>query len=239
MTNLSDNEVLDDGWFVTTKRYVVVIDIMGFKDFVLRNTHDHVYNMMKNLNAKKKASENIKWHEIDSKLVKTTNYSDSIMIYSKDGSLDSLTALVNTTASFTYGLFLEGIPHKGALAYGTMTLDISNSIYFGQPLIDAFLLQEELIFYGIVIHATAEIEIRNTKPVLGFLSSYLCPFKNGAAKHLTIRPMFSIILNPESKTQKDLLDEAIKKLRYQTSGSLRKYIDVTENYLNTIVVDNV
>jgi hypothetical protein len=33
-----------------------------------------------------------------------------------------------------------------------MTLDYEKSIFFGQPLVDAFLLQDELKFYGIVVH---------------------------------------------------------------------------------------
>jgi len=43
----------------------------------------------------------------------------------------------------------EGI-YEGGEAFGNMTLT-SKSIFFGQPLVDAYLLQEELNFYSVVI----------------------------------------------------------------------------------------
>lgn len=53
-------------------------------------------------------------------------------------------------------LFISKIPFRGSIAYGEMTVDLENSIFFGQPLIDAYLLGEQLQSYGIACHASAE-----------------------------------------------------------------------------------
>lgn len=213
-------------WAVTTKRYVAYIDIMGFKDLVARNPHSSIYSMMKSINNRKKTVASIKWSGlVRADNVRSTTYSDSLIFYSKNSTKDALYALVCAVASITRWLFDQGIPHKGAIAFGTMTLDEENSIFFGQPLIDSYLLQEELNFYGIVLHATVEKEIFSKKIDLNYLlytHYYLCPFKNGASYHTTICPM--------SKVEQS----SIQKLRLNTSGALRKYIDNTENYLNAV-----
>jgi hypothetical protein len=156
------------------------------------------------------------------------------MIYSKDESHDALDSLISSVSALVYNLFLEGIPHKGSIAFGLMTLDQKNSIFFGQPLIDAYLLQEELNFYGIIIHASAEKKMKDNQSGINFIQDYLCPLKNGFSKHLTVYPIFVPNCDKEYQKEIDALTDSIKKLRYKTSGYLRRYIDNTEIYLNSI-----
>ena len=245
MTNQNkDSNIDNDGWPITTDRYVAFIDIMGFKDMVARTNHIKLYELMKGINKEKELNESIKWpllgSENDSdknpKTVKSTMYSDSIIIYSEDSSLDSLHAIVCSVSSLVHGLFINNIPHKGALAYGAMTLDIKRSIFFGQPLIDAYLLQEELFFYGIVIHATAEKKIISTKKYrsIPFLNYYLCPFKKGNSKNLTICPIFLPLEDKHPEKHKQMV-ESISELRCQTSGHLRRYVDNTEIYHKKLI----
>jgi len=209
---------------------------MGFKDMIARTPHTEIYEMMKKIDERKKFSEDLDWSHAKSKLIRTTTYSDSIMLYTKDESYNSLYSLVCTVSSLTHDLFIDGIPHKGSIAFGLMTLDNEKSIYFGQPLIDAYLLQEELNFYGIISHATAEILIAkyNAEDAIPFLANYLCPLKNGIAKHLTIFPIYAGRVSEQDKKTQETFIEAIKKLRFKTSGYLRKYIDLTEAYIDHI-----
>lgn len=231
----AETETINE-WKVTSERFVAFIDIMGFKDLVARSTHEQVYKMMKKLDEKKKFSENILWGSADSKLIKTTTYSDSIMIYSKDESYDSLVSIIAMISSLTHDMFIDGIPHKGALSFGTMTLDTENSIYFGQPLIDAYLLQEELNYYGVVCHATAEYQVEKYRKdkSIPFNFNYLCPFKNGSSINLTIFPMYASTNQLKDAEIKEKLFESIKELRFNTSGYLRKYIDFTEKYMREV-----
>lgn len=225
-------------WEITCDRYVGFIDIMGFKNMVTIMTHSEIYEMMKRIEECKTVNENIQWQGIKSKLVSTTTYSDSIMIYSKDNTFESLNAFANTISGISEDLILQNIPFKGAIAFGTMTLDKERSIFFGQPLIDSFLLQEELHFYGVIVHASAEKEMIKHEDDIDslFLTYYQCPLKNGSSYHLTIHPMAA------DKTEADDSDEddykelllSVNKLRLMTSGHLRKYIDNTEVYLKFV-----
>jgi len=119
-----------------------------------------------------------------------------------------------------------------------MTLDTEKSIFFGQLLIDAYLLQDELCLYGIIGHASAELAIsKHTLPP--FIYNYLCPLKNGSSHHLIIFPMDGYVSKTEpgrvKKAQEKKaieLNNHVKELRFTTSGHLRKYIENTEKFLN-------
>jgi hypothetical protein len=154
-------------WPKTANRYVAYIDIMGFKDMVLRESHSEIHEMMLKIGQYIKDSEEVQWNKATSKLIKTTYYSDSIIIYSKDDSFYSLDSFICTVAAFTHALLAESIPHKGAVAFGLMTLDTDNSIFFGQPLIDAYILQEELDL--VIIPLEVPTVYWKKKPVTGGL----------------------------------------------------------------------
>lgn len=208
-------------WNITANRFVGFIDIMGFKDIVARNSHDKIYKMMLKVSDAMRTNESIfgidnEGNEIN---IRMMTYSDSIMIYSKDDSPSSLDNFITAISSLADDLFFEEIPHKGAVAFGTMTLDFQKSIFFGQPLIDAYLLQEELNFYGIAVHSSAEYKrgFRSGQSVM----EYNCPFKNGTGMHYTILP-FTFIGGVEDVTYESLLKK-VTRLKIKTSGALRKY----------------
>jgi hypothetical protein len=225
----------ENNWEITAKRYVVYIDIMGFKDMVAKMPHNDVYELMKRIDGIKKHVESVEWVENKAGLVKTTTYSDSIILYSKDDSYDSFDFIVSTTAGLIDYLFNEGIPFKGAVAFGLMTLDTDKSIFFGQPLIDAYLLQEEIYFYGILFHATVEQEVLMTNDKWpSFTSMYLCNLKAGSAKHMTIYPLHAKSKGEKYNERYLSLIKAVKELRLKTSGHLRNYIDNTEQYLSSV-----
>jgi hypothetical protein len=228
---------MNDEWVVTTNRFVAFIDIMGFKNMVSTLPHNEIYSMMKRIDARIKSAESMNWDKKDLQLIKTTTYSDSIMLYSKDDSLISIEHLVASVAALTHDLFIEGIPHKGGIAFGLMTLDTENSIFFGQPLIDAYLLQEELFFYGIILHGTCENQIKKVGDIktISFVENHLCPLKNGNSNHFTVHPIFTSSKMYDEKRQK--MFNSINDFRFTTSGGLRKYIDNTELYLRSIPVN--
>jgi hypothetical protein len=240
MTDVSNK----NPWDITANRYVAYLDIMGFKDMVARSTHDQIYSMMKEINNEVKSNTEIRWIKGPIKYVETTTYSDSLIIYSKDDSYESLYSFICAVSATNFTLLSKAIPHKGAVAFGTMTLDNENSIFFGQPLIDAYLLQEELNFYGIVAHATAERSImsgRDKDNRMLMISDYSCPFKKGNSIHLVITPLFLYKeMSYDEEKEKlflmmhEMLMSSFSKMRFLTSGYLRKYIDNTESYLQII-----
>lgn len=227
-----------DKWPITTERFVAFIDIMGFKDMVAKMQHEEIYKMMKVIDDSKTINASIRKNNEMNNLVTTTTYSDSIMLYSKDKSYDSFTALIVAVSGLTNDLFLEKIPHKGALAFGTMTLDTERSIFFGQPLIDAYLLQEEMHFYGTIIHGTVEQEMENKFSSTPFIEKFDCPLKNGKSKHYTVAPMHVDSSSAKNTLYADFnknIISSLNKMRYKTSGHLRRYIDNTEIYFDFLM----
>src|SRR5688572_864192 len=108
MTNKTTEKV---EWPITTERYVAFIDIMGFKDMVARSTHDEIYQMMMTINESKSLNESVHWGGKENfDLVRTTTYSDSIMVYSKDNSYASLRSFSCAVSGLTHDLFIEKIP---------------------------------------------------------------------------------------------------------------------------------
>ena len=223
-------------WEITSERYVTYIDIMGFKDMVARLPHKDVYELLKKIDGKKKIVARVEWVKDHDGLVKITTYSDSIILYSKDDSFESFDCLVSTTAGLMNYLFIEGVPFKGAVAFGLMTLDTERSIFFGQPLIDAYLLQEEIYFYGVLFHSSVEYKLQAIHAKWPpFTSAYPCNLKTGPAKHMTIYPLYARAKEGEKFNDNYLaLMKAVKDLRLKTSGQLRKYIDNTEQYLTGV-----
>lgn len=223
-------------WEISTKRYVGIVDIMGFKDMLSRLSHNEVYELMKKTSKSVSSVQSVFSVDYESDANFDINvtmmlYSDSIMIYSRDDHQHSLENLIASISTLSESLFSDGIPHKGAIAFGQMTLDFDNSIFFGQPLVDAYLLQEELKFYGIAVHGSVEKneDVFDDESII----EYNCPFKTGSAKHLTIAPGVSLSEEFDEKTIVALI-EKVSELRKDTSGSLRKYIDNTLDYLNFV-----
>lgn len=65
----------------------------------------------------------------------------------------------------------------------------------------------------------------------------MCDLKNGNSRHLTVYPMMASSAfesDPKNKERADCLFESVNKMRYKTSGHLRKYIDSTEKYLRKV-----
>lgn len=230
MVNKQNKSTNSIKWIATKRRYVCFIDIMGFQDMIATKKHSEIYKMMKKVVEFQRFSSDINWLGKPN-LVKTSTYSDSIMIYSLNDSFDSLESITCTISSLIYDLLSEGIPFKGALALGTMTCDTTNSIFFGQPLIDSYLLQKELYFYGIIVHGSAQKGIEHHNLGL-FINTYNCPLKKGKSNHLTISPIY--LGTAGRKKENTKLLKSVNNMKFYTSGHLRIYIDSTIEYLETI-----
>jgi hypothetical protein len=243
------DDISNSNWDITTNRFVAYIDIMGFKDMLSKEGHSKVLDMMKKFGKTIEFTYDMIQIENNVKVIK---FSDCIMVYSKNGTKESLSSLLFLLSSLMEDLLTEKIPFKGAISFGKMTIDDKDSIYFGQPLVDAYLLQEELHFYGIIVHSSAENEIReiykNISMKFLYLINYKCPLKMGNAFHLSIYPIDFIVLIRGSKeilaknNRKDnnltALRKSIDNLRRSTSGKVRIYIDNTETYIDYII-DNI
>lgn len=224
-------------WNVTDKRFVCFLDIMGFKDMVMRNSHENIYKMLEEFSKHRATleSKNLP-SEYEPESMKTVSFSDSIVIFTKNDSTKCL-KLLTIAVSWLFGKAMEaGIPLKGAIAHGDMSVNITRQIFFGQPLIDAYLLEEDLFFYGIIIHNTLEKFLnQNAEPFVGRNRYVDClvPFKSGKINHYILD--WVTVIDGENEFEKK--NEAFKLMkiqREQTSGGPRKYIDNTIDIITQI-----
>lgn len=231
-------------WEVTAERFVVFLDILGFKDMVARNSHEEVYSRMTTLANTK---EYLKKLTLDAKVdypevdLHVTSFSDSIVLFSNSDSEECLFVISLCASQLVEEALDDEIPIKGAIAYGKISVDIDKQIFFGQPLIDAYLLQEDLQYYGIVCHHSIEyfkenfIEVEY-KTDLKFLLEYVpTHFKFGKTLHLNINWLLFILIDEEDpSSDHGLFSDIIKRLRTITSGNPRKYIDNTVEYYSSM-----
>lgn len=216
-------------WIETTERFIGFIDIMGFKDMVYRENPADLREVLMGIPRAMEEYENIPG--VNGPNYRFSMFSDSIIVFSRDKScFDDFHSVMYYLFN---QLFFMSIPFKGSIAFGEITTNFEKSIFFGRPLIDAYLLQEELLLYGIVVHGSAQKHISEINK--DFIL-YLTPFKGGVAKHYLLNTLDGLAeLNKLLGNQKDYglerltkLERGLDKMRLITSGSLRKYIDNTE-----------
>ena len=144
-------------WDKDAERLILYADFMGFKSRVFNTEHAVLKNEL--LEFHNKWMGKIKPLMKDGHL-QTIQFSDSILI-AVNGVTEKYFNLLSKAAVCLMHVALSmRIPIKGVIAQGLFSYDEANELYFGKPLVDAFLLHEELKYYGVVVHNTAEKTIK-------------------------------------------------------------------------------
>lgn len=224
-------------WLPTDERFVAFIDILGFKDLVMRSTHSKIYDLLSEISKLRGQIDN--WKDTNdgrysNTELYTVSFSDSIVVFSKSGTVEDFDLFIYSVHWLFSEAIKKSIPLKGALAYGEISLNKSNQIYFGQPIIDAYLLEEEVNYFGIVAHNSIEkfySKHRVESKMQSILTEFKTPLKCGQISHLNLL-WFST--HPENKK---LLVDLVKNFQFNVSGSPRRYIDNTINVLNLLFND--
>lgn len=213
-----------DNWEDDCNRFVGFIDIMGFKDLVARRPHNEIKHLLLQMNQTRSILlKMLGIRDSDGKKenrVKSFSFSDSVVFVTKS---DSPTDLVNLGAAMCIcqeATIQSGVPTKGAISHGKLTADFERSIFFGQPLIDAYLLQDQLFYYGVIVDNNAEsllkqfIEERDSEFVHNHFVRLLTPLKTGMVTHFNIK-------------LQSIQDDQLDYLYNNVSGQPRKYVDNT------------
>jgi len=239
---IEKKETKEKNWVTTDSRFVVFLDIMGFKDFVARNTHQHVYEMMTKLSTSKEIVDTFLENNPDdkykSRALYTTSFSDSLILFSKDDSPISLEIIEASTSFLVSEAMMCSIPMKGAIAHGIISVNKKQQIYFGQPLIDAYLLQEEVNYYGVVLHNSVDSYLNKMQvdPDTNIKQQFIeikTPLKTGSIMHNNINWFKTLRESTEDKSKiKEKFENIITELKTITSGAPRKYIDNTIDVFN-------
>lgn len=224
-------EVTQSKWENTANRFVAFFDIMGFKDRIIRQSHEDVYNSLKKLSDMRNELNTFNNMDLGKGAIwgesKSFTFSDSIMFFSKGDTIDDLNKILVDSHNIIIEAFHYKIPIKGALSYGKITIDIENSIYFGQPIIDAYLLHEELMLYSVIADNAFEKKTKelNSNALQNNFRFYKTPLKSGKANHY--------LLIPPAPDQGQINQE-VKELYNYASGKYRQYIDNTIEYFNEV-----
>jgi hypothetical protein len=219
----------NDDWKLTTDRFVAFFDIMGFKDLVLKSSHEDILDKLNKLSKTRMELDQVNNATSDPEkdpigITKSFTFSDSIFIFSKTDSVPDVTKLILDCNYILKEAFKFQIPIKGAISFGKITVNRADSIYFGQPIIDAFLLHEELNLYSVISDHNFEKRIQELSPKLfgDFFIKYKVPLKSGRTYHYMLMPL-------EQYRSKKILD--LEKLYTTVSGKPRQYIDNTIEFI--------
>jgi len=242
-------------WKTLDNRFVVFLDIMGFKDLISRSSPDDVYKKMLKLNKIRKTIDEFFNFDFirDLKLspnleLRSVMFSDSILIVSINDSIEAAMNLLLFCNNFLAHCMNYAIPIKGAVAHGQFTFDSENSIYFGQPLIDAYQLEEDLKLYGIVMHHSFESKLfsyDSEHPLYKnsnfFVLNYKTPFQNKNIYHYNLnwihRAISEYSLDVEPLGEEKMIAKWLSQFYKTVSNQPRIYVDNTNEFIKYFFKD--
>lgn len=195
------------------ERIVVFLDIMGFKDLVARQAETKINEKLHEL------STFIYSQVAPDSFVQFSIFSDSIILFSNELTVESFKYMINLTGNIVEKSIELGLPIRGAVAAGLCTVTNEKvPYYFGQPIVDAYALEENLVLYGVVLHNTVEMFANYFCENKDLVFDYKVMLKGGASKHYVVNWFGR---NYESNMEK------LKAIRATVSDSPRRYIDAT------------
>ena len=218
-----------DDWEDDCVRFVGFIDIMGFKDMVARYPHEDIKHILLQMNQSRtillkmlgsKSGLFVNTKDQSDIRVRSFTFSDSVVFITKSDSAIDLLYLSVAMCICQEASIQSGVPTKGAISHGKLTADFEKSIFFGQPIIDAYLLQEQLFYYGVIVDNNAEvllkkfIEEKNSHFEPNHFIRISTPLKNGKVNHFNLR-------------LRNLEEDQLDYLYNSVSGQPRKYVDNT------------
>jgi hypothetical protein len=236
-------------WVNTCNRFVAFMDIMGFKDRLYRNKHQSVLETMASFHKIIEVIELIAKHNftgeqappddlrplLEKSAVRPVVFSDSLLLVSSDDSDLSAAQLLTFAEIVMAKAALKSIPMKGAVAYGEETADFERSLHFGRPLVDAYELQNELMMYSVIIHHSMERHLADKKLLSQFedihLHRYATPLRAGPTLHYVVSWDAALLAD-------DKLEEVLSGFYGTVSGTPRRYVDNTADFLRWLAKRN-
>lgn len=212
---------------------VLFLDIMGFKDRIMRTPHEQLDLQLREF---KKRHNKLK-PLMDNGSIELLHFSDSIIVVAHKADIFTLNRLVKI-ATILLQIGLESqFAMKGAIARGKITFDSIDQLYFGQALVDAYLMEEELKFYGVAFHHSAEklviealerMYYPDSKKIRIYYPIHECsiPLKTCKCKHYLIAWHK---LNT-ALSQDDITEDSknwLANMNLTVSGAPRVYVDNT------------
>ena len=214
-------------WDKDAERLILYADFMGFKSRIFNTEHAVLKNELLEFHSK--------WMGKIKPLMKdghlqTIQFSDSLLIAVNGINEKYFNLLSKAAVCLMHVALSMQIPIKGVIAQGLFSYDATNELYFGRPLVDAYLLHEELKYYGIVVHNTAEKTIKQYQSPSNPYSNSSIYIEKGKICHYHLCwNLVNTQLASQDITQ--TCEEWIDKIAEHVSGAPRIYIDRTREIL--------
>lgn len=153
-------------------RYLAYFDILGYKEFLLKNDHDYLHNRVSHIIRDMEiAVGNGRYVDIglgrvgadlSENRIHMMIYSDTILFYTPDDSPEMLPEILRVAHAFNWNMNLHNMPIRGCLYHGELTArtgrldNPAGAIYqvstmYGKGIVHAHQLAESLSFAGTVI----------------------------------------------------------------------------------------
>ena len=226
-------------WKLESEKIVLLLDIMGFKNLVKDEFLEKIYLKLYKIFARFQNLD--KGYTLKDK-VWVELFSDTIIVIIDDSSEASVFMLNLFVSEIMRDALELGILFRGAIAKGKVIVDKKHHICFGQPIIDAYLLEEEQSWFGISCHPSAEsifinnidkldvTEADGDKYSLPLFTYYNVPLKN-EAKKLLVCAWF----NYPGISVKEVISN-INILKENAPSKVYNYYDETLRFINYAII---
>ncbi|MBN1383246.1 MAG: hypothetical protein JXA41_16395 [Deltaproteobacteria bacterium] len=138
---------------------IAVCDILGFSDLVKRRPLNTVVNscvgwlrksLYHSINKNDFPDDVPSLNELqNNRILGLAWFSDTILIYTLEDTDKALTELLQCLSWLLFETIIDGTTHlRCGISYGEVWIDPTNSLFVGQPIIDAYQLEENQIWSG-------------------------------------------------------------------------------------------
>lgn len=210
-------------WEDDADRLVLYADIMGFSHRVTFSNHTE---LKKDLEKFKQSWEaKIKPLETGGHL-KSVQFSDSILLVVNGTDEKMFNLITKAAACLMQTATSLGFPIKGVISQGRFSYDKDNELYFGLPLVQAYQLHDEIYYYGIVVHHSAEQIVKKYADATKPYTKTLVPLKKGKTSHYHLS-WHLLKKDLSAGNIKDQVNDWLDKIEESVSGTPRIYVDNT------------
>lgn len=220
-------KVLQPKWDEDVARLVLYADFLGFKARVNSTSHTELKNLLLSFNeAFHKRMQPLQMGGY----LRFVQFSDSILIVVNGTNSKMFNLITKAAVCVMQEALRINFGIKGVIAQGVFSFDESNGLFFGRPLVDAYELHEELKYYGIVVHHSAENTVKNNISAGTPYSKNEIYIERGKVAHYHLCWNLLDTLNA-TKDITSLCNSWLDTIEETVSGHPRQYIDRTREVL--------
>ena len=189
------------------KHFIAYFDLLGFKEFIMKNTPEYHEKIMGNIfrdmesalsKGKTKEISNGYIADISKSRVNCINFSDTVIFWISNENEDIIKELLDVVYRYNWQAIRYFFPARGCLYYGEIKyvnfnrVNDAGGVYninsiYGKVLVDVYLKAESQNWAGTVIDNSVlerlvELEIEPDSFLAPYAVKYNVPYKDGSNK---------------------------------------------------------